>query len=267
MPIPPCQDLLADLNSCRLWRCRLRVGANRFRAPTLDRLLTLILFRLGLMGRQEFHLFRGILRPGMTVLDVGANQGVFTLYCADRVGPPGKVIAFEPDPEMFSALEANVKANGKTWVELHNLAVSAQEGKVGFRISRLNRGDNRLVLTAQPAVETAPVRVVALDQLLGGRKVDVVKMDVQGWEGAVLRGMTGLLAAPNPCWILLEIWPDALRKAGSSYAEVIETLQRHGYSLCQADARRTALDPKKLSRLKGLLGYTNVLAVPPLTLQ
>ena len=80
------------------------------------------------MGRQEFHLFRGILRPGMTVLDIGANQGVFTLYCADRVGSTGKVIAFEPDREMFSALEANVKANGKTWVELHHLAVGAGGG-------------------------------------------------------------------------------------------------------------------------------------------
>src|SRR5688572_14768172 len=125
--------LLAQLNSCRIWRFNLRVAGNRFRPPTLDRLMALSLFRLGLMGRQELRLFRSLLRPGMTVVDVGANQGIFTLFCANLVGPTGSVIAFEPDPEMFSTLSNNVKANARHRVELHNLALGSQEGQLTLR--------------------------------------------------------------------------------------------------------------------------------------
>lgn len=256
-------SLFAQLNSCRIWSLPLRIAGNRFQPPTLDRLVALSLFRLGLMGRQELRLFRSLLRPGMTVVDVGANQGVFTLFCADLVGLNGSVIAFEPDPEMFSALSKNAKANNRHWVELHNLALGAQEGQLALRISRLNRGDNRIVpSTQQRAVSQATVPVATLDRVLNGRKVDLVKMDVQGWEGAVLKGMKGLLASPDPPWIHLEVCPHLLREAGSSFEEIHGILNQHGYSLRQADARQDPLDLDRIARLQGALGYANVLAVP-----
>lgn len=256
--------LLARLNSARLWRFEISAAGNRFRPPTLDRLIALFLFRLGMMGREEFHLFRSLLRPGMTVADVGANQGVFTLFFADRVGPTGAVLAFEPDSEMFSCLNANARANAKSWVELHNLALGAEEGQLTFNVSRLNRGDNRLVPANQPpAASPSNVRVVTLDQILNGRTVDLIKMDVQGWEGAALRGMKRLLASPNPPWIHLEVCPHILHMAGSSFGEIRDLLQHYGYTLFQADTRQLPLDFQKVAKLKGALGYTNVLAVPP----
>ena len=255
--------LLAQLNSCRIWRFPLRVAGNRFQPPTLDRLAALSLFRLGLMGRQEFRLFRSLLRPGMTVVDVGANQGVFTLFCADLVGPTGSVITFEPDPEMFSTLSNNAKANARHWVELHNLALGSQEGQLTLQISRLNRGDNRLIPSTQPSTgRQTIVHVATLDQVLNGRKVDLVKMDVQGWECAVLKGMNELLASPNPPWIHLEACPHLLREAGSSFEEVHAILNQHGYSLRQADARQDTLDLNRIAKLEGILRYANVLAVP-----
>lgn len=256
--------LLARLNSSRLWRFEISVADNRFRPPTLDRLVALVLFRLGIMGREEFLLFRSLLRPGMTVADVGANQGVFTLFFANQVGPTGAVMAFEPDPEMFSCLNANARASAKPWVELHNLALGAEEGQMTFNVSRLNRGDNRLVPVNQPpATSSASVRVVTLDQILNGRPVDLIKMDVQGWESAALRGMKRLLAAPNPPLIHLEICPHILRMAGSSFEEIRDLLQQYAYALFEADTRQTPLDLRKVANLKGALGYTNALAVPP----
>src|SRR5262245_52985815 len=181
---------LAQLNSWRLWRLPVAVTGNRFRPPTLDRLIALVLFRLGLMGREEFDLFGSLLRPGMAVVDVAANRGVVTLCYADLVGSTAAVMAFEPDPEMFATLDANAKASAKTWVELHNLALGAEEGQLTLHISRLNRGDNRLHQTRPPTTTgDLAIRVVTLDQMLNGRNVDLIKMDVQGWEGAVLRGM------------------------------------------------------------------------------
>jgi FkbM family methyltransferase len=199
----------------------------------------------------------------MTVVDVGANQGVFTLFCADLVGPTGSVIAFEPDPEMFATLSNNAKANARHRVALHNLALGSQEGQLTLRISGLNRGDNRLIPPAQQcAGRQATVQVATLDRVLNGRKVDLVKMDVQGWEGAVLKGMNELLASPNPPWIHLEICPHLLREAGSSFEEIHGILNQHGYSLRQADARQDPLDLDRVARLEGALGYVNVFAVP-----
>jgi len=257
-------SLLAWINSSPLWRVRVNVAHNRFRAPTLDRMAALMLFRLGWMGREEFRLFRSLLRPGMTVVDIGANQGVFSLYFADLVGPSGSVIAFEPDPEMFSALVENVKANGKHWVESHNAALGSQEGRLAFRSSVVNRGDNRLVRTDRH-LDNAPasVRVMTLDQVLLGRKVDFVKMDVQGWEGAVLAGMRQTLGSENAPPIHLELCPHLLNEAGSSLDELVELLLRHGYTLRDGDIRREKLDLQKAVRLEGALGFMNVLAEPP----
>jgi len=256
-------QFLVQMNSWRLWRFQVGVAGHRFRPPTLDRLVALALFRLGLMGRDEFALFRSLLRPGMTVVDVGANQGVFTLFCADLVGSTGTVIAFEPDPEMFLTLEANAKASAKTGIELHNLALGSEDGQLTFHISRLNRGDNRLLATRQPSGPNDPtVRVVALDHMLNGRRVDLVKMDVQGWEGAVLRGMKDVLGSASPPWVHLEICPHILAKAGSSFEEIHATFQRYGYALCQANVRQAPLDLRKVAKLKGALGYVNALAVP-----
>ena len=256
--------LLARLNTSRIWGLKVGVKGNEFRPPTLDRLVALVLFRLGWMGREDFRIFRRLLRLGMTVLDIGANQGVFTLYCADLVGPGGRIIAFEPDPEMFAALRANVKAGGKNWVELHNLAVGSEEGQLSFQASAFNRGDNRLVAATDSADPGAKVvQVVTIDRLLEGRKADFIKMDVQGWEGAALRGMQRLLGGPNAPVILLELCPDVLRRAGSSVEEVAGILHAHGYSLHTADEHGVPLDIQAVASLKGTFGFTDALALPP----
>jgi FkbM family methyltransferase len=256
--------LLARLNACRLWRFSVRVAGHRFRPPTLDRLVALALFRAGLMGRQEFRLFRSLLRPGMTVVDIGANQGVFTLFCAAQVGPTGAVIAIEPDPEMFLALEHNAKANAMPWVELHNVALGSEEGQLRLELSRLNRGDNRLMSSSRKGAEDQiTVQVTTLDRILGGRKADLIKLDVQGWEGAVLKGMTNLLGSSNPPWIHLEISPQLLKEAGSSFTEIHGILKQHGYSLREAEVRQATLDLQRVAKLEGALSYMNVLAAPP----
>jgi 2-polyprenyl-3-methyl-5-hydroxy-6-metoxy-1,4-benzoquinol methylase len=90
--------LLHALNEHWLWKRRLRVFGRDFRAPTLDRLVTLSMRKLAVSGREEARILRRLLRPGMTVLDVGANQGIYTLLLA------GQVFAFEPQPLLYQQL-------------------------------------------------------------------------------------------------------------------------------------------------------------------
>ena len=254
-------SLLAYFNASRLWRIPVQVAGNRFVPPTLDRLVALGLFRLGLMGRSDLQLFRSLVRPGMTVIDVGANQGVFTLAFAEMVGPSGKVISFEPDPEMFAALHRNVTANAKPWIELHQIALGSAEGTLPLRRSPLNRGDSRLQPTSCGA-GLIEVQVATLDHRLAGRSVDLVKMDVQGWEGAVLKGMQSCLASARPPWIHLEVCPYLLERAGSSFAEVQSILMDHSYELREGDLGQAPLNLEHVRRLRGALGYVNVLARP-----
>jgi hypothetical protein len=125
----------------------------------------------------------------------------------------------------------------------------------------LNRGDNRL--QAEPSAPgSVKVPVTTLDRILGCRNVDLVKMDVQGWEGAVLKGMNECLMASRPPRIHLEICPYLLTRAGSSFAEVHHLLADHGYELRDGDLRQAPLDLERVRRLRGALGYVNVLAVP-----
>ena len=82
----------------------------RFSPPTLDRWVALQAHRFGLMGKAEFLFFDSLIERNWHVADVGANQGLYTLYFS-RQSPEGRVYAFEPDPRLFSALKENVQRN------------------------------------------------------------------------------------------------------------------------------------------------------------
>src|ERR1700747_1068829 len=98
---------IRTLNENRLWKKQVRVFGHLFRAPTLDRLATLWMHKLGVLGREEALVVRQLLRPGMTIIAAGANQGLSTLLIANLVHP-GKVFAFEPQPILYQQLVSNV---------------------------------------------------------------------------------------------------------------------------------------------------------------
>src|SRR5208283_897383 len=107
-----------------------RVWGFGMRAATFDRALYLALHRAGLMGAPERAALAALARPGMTVLDIGANLGLYSLLLARSVGPSGRVIAFEPDPDLCALLRANCAANGLANVEAHNMALGAAPGRM-----------------------------------------------------------------------------------------------------------------------------------------
>jgi hypothetical protein len=90
-------DLLKKLNRSEVWHSHVTLNGFQFQAPSLDRLASLWLHKLGILGEEEFDFFSRVVRPGMTIAEVGANQGIYTLFLA-RLATPGKVFAFEPDP-------------------------------------------------------------------------------------------------------------------------------------------------------------------------
>ncbi len=136
------------------------------------------------------------------------------------MGPEGKVHAFEPDPANFALLKQNVGLNGCTNVTLHPFALSDRNETVQLYLSEDNAGDHR-TWPAQECRQSVSVPTKVLDEVLGPSfRVNLVKMDIQGAEGAALRGMTRLLARQARLSLFTEYWPFGLREGRSERQRV-----------------------------------------------
>jgi len=174
------------------------------------------------------RVMRSFLTPGMSVIDVGANIGYFTMLAASRVGPTGRVAAFEPSPDNLDLLKRSAAANGFANVETHTLAVADEPGTVTFSMDDSNGGIHR----GEPGVSAVLVPAVALDGFLPpGYRVDLIKIDVEGSEGLAVKGMQDLLARQRPV-LFCEFTPAALpRFSRMSAEEYLDLLRGLGYAL------------------------------------
>jgi FkbM family methyltransferase len=186
--------------------------------------------RFALMGGDEIRYLEKIVRPNWNIADVGANQGIYTLFFSSAV-PLGYVYAFEPDPSLFASLKGNVSQNGANNVTLFNAAAASKPAKLSLRPGKLNRGDNQIISSETPGADTVAVDAISLDEVIPQLKLDLLKIDVQGFEVEVLRGAEKLLEANPPLLILLEFWPYGLRNAGSNPEELLDILLRAGFSV------------------------------------
>jgi FkbM family methyltransferase len=191
------------------------VAGQTFHAPSLDRLLAVYFWKYGVLEAYELEVIGSILKPGMTVIDVGANIGFHTLHFARSVGPTGQVHAFEPEPANFEALTRNIAASGFRHVTPHRAAVAAGSGAAAMHVSAVHRGDHSL-LPIESGRATITVETTSLDAmfLAAGRPVDFVKIDVQGAEVLVLDGMWGLFEAWPQMVVAIEFSPELMARSG-----------------------------------------------------
>jgi len=254
-------SLLYNLNHAALWRREINVWDRSMRAASLDRLVALGLHRLGWMGRNEAILLRRLVRPGMHVVDVGANIGLYSLLLARLVDRSGSVLAFEPEPNLFAILRENCLRNDAANIALFQCALGRTNGLVSFHRSAFNSGDNRL---GRPSAghDAVEVKVERFDDLQPESKPDFVKIDVQGHELAALSGMERTLSASPKVRVLFEFSPAALRKAGTAPELLLQFFRERGFGLYETeDARLTTLEDSQrlISDLRGSR-YTNLLA-------
>jgi len=188
---------------------------------------------LGLYDRSGTAFFKKYCKPGMTFLDIGANTGYFSAWAIGLMRGNGRIIAFEPDPEARRYLELTRDANGSSCMSVIPLAASDAEGVAQLYKNEENRGDNRLWKSdhcSSPVnVQCAPVDNVL--RSLGIGSVDLIKMDVQGFEGHVLGGMKETLKCSPNLTLLTEFWPWGLTKAGTDPHELLEILGNLEFSL------------------------------------
>lgn len=193
----------------------------------------------GGLERASLFAVAAILTSDSSFVDCGANVGVFSVAAALRVGPRGRVLAFEPDPRMLAVLSANLRRHRvEDVVEIKPVAVGACAGRLPYRRyeNDLVSGFGRAPETFSPGrlLDEREVSVVALDQHADGR-VDMVKIDVEGFESDVLAGSKQILVRnPDAVWIV-ELNPASTRAAGRSVDDLLAFFPVDRWSLWLID--------------------------------
>jgi FkbM family methyltransferase len=212
------------------------------------------------------YLFREAIKPGATVVDIGANIGYFSIIGAQKTGSHGKVYAFEPAPDNFLLLRKNVQLCGAVNTTCIQKAV-AGERKSTTLFEGNHPGQHSLLL--QPYTKTGHTRAVecvTLDEYLGGQTIGVIKMDIEGYEYFALQGMPRTIANSNDCTLFTELFPRILRSIGIDPMDFLARLSRLGFDLQMIVEDNQSLQPITAEVLRRAEAadpewYTNLLCV------
>lgn len=168
---------------------------------------------------------RQYMKKGMAVVDVGANIGYYTVMAGMMVGEAGHVVAFEPEENNYKELINNISLNKLKNVTAYPVAISDRNGQAVFYIDKRESGAHSLILCRDFGKKTM-VNTIMLDSVVD--KPDLIKIDTEGNEIAVLNGAKNILRFGSPV-LVIEVWVEGLRKAGYSCETLWEILGYNGY--------------------------------------
>lgn len=211
-----------------------------------------IAYKLDISDMVDWYIYFGFKEParetllslipkGACFLDVGANVGQVTLHASRLVGPEGRVIAFEPTPFNLGRLNANLKLNHVQNVTVEELGLGDRAGS--FLISNVdegNQGMNRIVQQSSDAGRTTTIRVTTLDAYVNEHnlaKIDMIKIDVEGFELKMLNGAKATLEKWHPI-LFIELDDGNLMEQGTSAKDLVTFLVGLGYTVDHAETRQ-----------------------------
>ena len=197
--------------------------------------MTELLFRTGMFEPNEMSWFSRAVQPGMTVIDAGANAGLYTLLASKRVGAGGRVLAIEPSVREGARLREHLAMNHIRNVTVILQALSDRPGRAELRIAQWpHAGQNTLGDFIYPGVEAATVNAVemtTIDQVVATgslERVDLIKIDTEGADARVLRGAQDTLRRFKPT-ILIEVNDPTLIHQGSRSSDIWDLLHEFNY--------------------------------------
>jgi len=191
------------------------------------------------------RLFQTTVTPGMVMVDIGAHVGYYTLLAAQLTGPTGQIYAFEPEPGNHDTLLKNIELNGHDNITATRSAVSDRQGSATMYLTSLDSGRHSLFLHDLPQRGNAAVETTTLDLFLEARdwpKIDLIKIDVEGAEVAVLDGMSQSLERFPGLKIIIEFNPALLQSASVAPISFLDKLRSLGFQISVIDDS-TGLSP------------------------
>lgn len=191
----------------------------------------------GMFENTEIELFRKTLRPGMTVIDIGANIGLYTIIAARLVGPTGRIFAYEPEDENFEILKKNIAINNLSNVTPIKIALADMIGETQLYLDDNNKGHHSFAQNIQ-SKKIIRIQTDTLDNSLQSHKIskaDIIKMDIEGAEGLALRGMEKTIAQNPKLIMFTEFYPEIINRVGGTPSSFITDLITAGFSLSSID--------------------------------
>lgn len=232
--------------------------------------LTRAIIRRGHWEPEETQAFMDCLKTGAFVIDVGANFGHYAMVAGGAVGPNGLVVAFEPHDATFALLSENCALQPSRNITPVCAGVAERDGALALTGDTGNPGGHSFVAAnVYRTGETVTVPVYAIDSYIaeqhGDRKLDVMKIDVQGLEGQVIRGATATIDRDRPI-IFMEVSPEPMRNAGDDYRDLLRFFehQHYGVHLFDDDGMLRRFDyPEAERRLSDpTIEYLDVVFMP-----
>jgi FkbM family methyltransferase len=244
--------------------------------PVVSGALTLRVFE-----PSELAFFQKYCRGNMTLVDIGANIGLYTALAMHQLDSTGRIVTLEPNPQSYTFLQKNVAANRTapkacSHVNALNMAAAPERGQKELRLNPENHADNRLYRgTYQGKVENwdcLPVEGRPVDQVLAElsiEEVNFVKIDIQGYEQKAISGFQKTLTHSQNVFLMSEFWPKGLKEAGGSAHEYLQMLKDVGFTLYELkekprgkvvpledwDQLIAHLPERKYTNLIGVKGY------------
>lgn len=194
---------------------------------------------LGLLSNSAFEpevlsALKRFVRHGMKVVDAGAHIGYFSLQMARLVGEYGKVHAFEPEGENLRLLRRNIAKNRLKNITVHPFAIGDRDDAALLQLSEYNSGMHRLYDSLCCGSESIQVPVRKLETIFSPGEIDVLKIDIEGFEPFALAGARSLIQYQNLV-IISEYCPPAMLEAGASISEYLSMLRRENYLVSDAE--------------------------------
>lgn len=191
------------------------------------------------IGDPGFERLKNMVKEPWNIMDVGANIGTTALTFA-QLASKGRVIAFEPNSTNFKRLSENASLNQAKNISLNNVGLGSKDEQVKlYVIDETNPGMNRILngASVQDSVRSEVITIKRLDDFLTKEaleRVDLVKIDVEGYEFNVLKGAERILNEFKPV-LFIEVNDDNISQNGSSAKELITHLAQKGYTIFNAE--------------------------------
>lgn len=226
------------------------------------------IFWYGYYSRDVVYVLDRLVRPGMVVMDIGANIGEISMALAKRVGANGRVFSFEPMDKLYARLSEHIAVNSFYQVKALNIGLSDKAGSAKiysanevFKDGAEHQGLGTIYASKTRSVLDQVITLSTLDQVVaenGLQRLDLMKIDVEGAELSVLKGGLATLERFRPM-IVIEIQSETSHDAGYEPADILGLLSRFGYTF-QIIGRKGSL---KSVTAEGLTKFQNVLCVAP----
>ena len=211
--------------------------------------------------KEASTIFKSYLKPGQTIIDVGANIGYYPILEAVNISPGGRIFAIEPGPESYELLKYNTTSNGyEDVISTYNLAIGDVRGKATLYISSQSNLNSMLndplFKSYAPIVGSVQVDMITLDDFISQNnilsdKIDIVRMDVEGYELKIFKGMTKLLENSQRLRIFFEIHPKIIKThyGFDSYQDFLKMLDGYGFKIDNCLPRAEAPQLNKLNKI------------------